>query len=554
MPTAAIYARYSTDEQRPTSIEDQVRRCRATAAKEGLVVDDKWIFSDSAVSGTAKGRSKRVAYQRLLDAIEARLIDVVFFDDVSRASRDIQEGGVIMAIVKSTGLRVVTCDGIDSEQPNWWMLWCLNLMTAVQQVEGTASMVVRGMLGQLNRGYQIAQPPFGYVGVRIKDDNGEPIGTHWAIDEKEADVLRSMYQWRQSGKSAAKIAQELNLAGILPPGYRRCKSVPYWRPGTVHRVLANPVYRGVFVWNGSIFTKYKAKLKRKEVVPLEFERPALRLVSDEVWNACNPGPGKPTIRGGGRHALSGVMSCGYCGASLSINEIKRSHGKYSHTVRCPQCEQAKRVGGPNHFIGYSSLEAAKLALEWCLTQVFGGDGLAEFHARLRARLTAGPAKAESDLRRRQAELDVTLQRLRKLSLDPAIGMDFFRKELSEACSEQKSRQAQLQALLSRSSHVTKAAVDMQSAIDPLPLIRRLLDGEPEPYKVRATLRRLVSRFALVARPRKFVSIYELTFVPGVAVAEVSGSEILDEGAVSFRVTVSTSALRPVQWVLQGERI
>lgn len=554
MLVAAIYARYSTDEQRPTSIEDQVRRCRATAAKEGFEVDDRWVFTDSAISGTAKGRTKRLAYQRLMDAIEARLVDVVFFDDVSRASRDMQEGGKIMALVKSIGLRVVTSDGIDSKHSDWWMLWSLKLMTAVQQVEGTATQVVRGMIGQLERGYQIAQPPFGYTGVKVTDASGEPIGTHWAIDDKEADILRTMYRWRQSGMSAAKIACELNTAGILPPGHRRCKDVPYWRPGTVHRVLANCIYRGVFVWNGSIFTRFKAQKKRQEVVTVEFERPALRLVSDEVWNECNPGTGKAVIRGGGRHALSGVMSCGYCNASLAVNVVKRPNGQCSYTIRCPQCEQAKRVGGPDNFIGYSSLEAAKLALEWCLKQAFGADVLAEFRDRLQARLTAGPAKAEFDLRHRLSELDVTLQRLKKLASDPEIGEDFLRKDMAQARSEQKSKQGQLQALLSRSSHVTKVAVDLQSSIDPLPLIRRLLNGEPEPYKVRATLRRLISRFALVARPRKFVSVFELTFVPGVGVAEVSGSDVLDEAPVSFRVTVSTSAVRPVKWVVQGERI
>jgi DNA invertase Pin-like site-specific DNA recombinase len=554
MSVCAIYARISTEEQRPTSIEDQVRRCRETAAREGLEVDDKWVFADVAISGTAKGRLKRVAYQRLMDAIKARLVDVVFFDDVSRASRDMEEGGKIMALVKSMGLRVVTSDGIDSKHSDWWMLWSLKLMTAVQQVEGTATQVVRGMVGQLERGYQIAQPPFGYTGVQVKDNSGKPLGTSWVINEKEAELLRTMFTWRQSGKSAAKIAHDLNVAEILPPGYRRCKGVPYWRPASVHRVLGNTIYRGIFVWNGSSFTMHKAKRMRREVETIEFERPDLRLVSDEVWNACNPRTRKSVIRGGGRHALSGVMSCGYCNALLSINAVKRENGGCSYTARCPQCEQAKRVSGPNNFIGYSSLDAAKLALEWCLLQVFGGEVLAEFHARLQARLIAGPAKEEFDLRRRLSELDVALQRMKKLSMDPEIGEDLFRKDLSEACAEQRSKQAQLQALMRRSSHVTKAAVELQSGIAPLPLIRRLLDGEPEPYKVRATLRRLISRFALVAKPRKFVSVYELTFVPGVAVAEVSGSEVLDDGAVSFRVTLSTSARRPVKWVLQGERI
>lgn len=118
MPVAAIYARYSTDEQRPTSIDDQVRRCKETAAKEGLTVADNFVFSDSAITGTSKGRAKRVEYQRLLDAIEARLVDVVFIDDVSRATRDYLEGAKLMATVENSGLRVVSAASVQFALPN----------------------------------------------------------------------------------------------------------------------------------------------------------------------------------------------------------------------------------------------------------------------------------------------------------------------------------------------------------------------------------------------------------------------------------------------------
>lgn len=549
MPVAAIYARYSTDEQRPTSIEDQVRRCRETSAKEKLVVEDRWVFSDSAITGTAKGRDKRVDYQRLMDAIESKSVEIVFIDDVSRAARDMLEGAKIMDLVDSIGLRVVTSDGIDSAQPNWKMLWSFKLMTAIQQVENTASQVVRGMLGQLDRGYQIAQPPFGYKGVRIKDPAGRELGTLWEVVEREAELLRTMYASRRSGKSVAKIALELNTLEVLPPCPLRCKGVPYWRPATVHRILANTIYRGIFVWNGSIYTKAKAKKKRKQLVQIEFERPNLRIVSDELWSACN-GPVKDkVIRGGGRHALAGVLTCGVCHALLTVKGGEKSSG-----VHCPQCEQANRVGGHHNFIGYSSLAAATLALEWCLREVFTGEVLSEFRARLHARLTAGPAKEEAELKHRLGELDVMLKRLKRFALDPDVGDDFFMKDLSEARAEQKSKQAQLEALLTRATHVTKAAVDLQLAVDPLGLIQRLLDGEPEVYKVRATLRRLISRFVFVAKSSRNVSVYELSFIPGVGVAEVSESDVLDESSVSFRVTVSTTAARPVKWVVHGERI
>lgn len=549
MPTAAIYARYSTDEQRPTSIEDQVRQCRQNAASQGFVVDDQWVFSDSAITGTAKGRVKRIAYQRLLDAIADRLIDVVFVDEVSRVARDMLEGAKMMDIVERTGLRIVTGDGIDSRQKNWKLMWSFKLMSAVQEVESTADRVVRGMVGQLERGYQIAQPPFGYTGARIKSADGRELGTLWELEPVKAGLVRDMYRWRFEGQSVSGIAKRLNLASVLPPSHGRCKGVPYWRPATVHRLLANTVYKGVFIWNGSAFTRAKARTKRKVVETISYERPALRLVSDDVWSACNPSAGKETVRGGGRHALSSIVTCGICAAKLSITGGPKSFG-----VGCPQCEQALRVQGHAKFMGYSSLSATKQALSWGLRQLFTGKVQAEFHARLRARLTSGPEKEAAALRARLSELQASLQRLQRLAMDPSIGEELLRVQMSELGGELRSTQGRLETLSKRATHVTEATVALQASIDPLPLIERLLEGEPEAYKVRATLRRLIKRFALVAREGKHTSIFELEFMPGICVAELSDSDVIDESAVAFVVTVSCTAKRPVQWQVDGRRI
>ncbi len=40
---AAIYARYSSENQRPESIEDQISACRKLAAAQGYTVDDAQI-------------------------------------------------------------------------------------------------------------------------------------------------------------------------------------------------------------------------------------------------------------------------------------------------------------------------------------------------------------------------------------------------------------------------------------------------------------------------------------------------------------------------------
>jgi site-specific DNA recombinase len=60
----AIYARYSSDLQSPTSIEDQVRLCRAHATAQGWTVVR--VFEDHALSGFAS--ESRQGYQELLAA------------------------------------------------------------------------------------------------------------------------------------------------------------------------------------------------------------------------------------------------------------------------------------------------------------------------------------------------------------------------------------------------------------------------------------------------------------------------------------------------------
>ena len=45
----AIYARYSSDLQSETSIDDQVRLCRERAKRDGMTVAE--VFTDYAISG-----------------------------------------------------------------------------------------------------------------------------------------------------------------------------------------------------------------------------------------------------------------------------------------------------------------------------------------------------------------------------------------------------------------------------------------------------------------------------------------------------------------------
>ena len=62
MTRAAIYARYSSNNQRDASIEDQVRLCKRAIEKEGWAIGE--VYSDHAISGAS---TLRPGYQKMLE-------------------------------------------------------------------------------------------------------------------------------------------------------------------------------------------------------------------------------------------------------------------------------------------------------------------------------------------------------------------------------------------------------------------------------------------------------------------------------------------------------
>jgi site-specific DNA recombinase len=79
----AIYARYSSDNQRDASIADQLRICREFAGRQAWAVVQE--FTDHAISGATLLRSGFQALMR--DALNRRF-DVVLAESLDRFSRD----------------------------------------------------------------------------------------------------------------------------------------------------------------------------------------------------------------------------------------------------------------------------------------------------------------------------------------------------------------------------------------------------------------------------------------------------------------------------------
>jgi site-specific DNA recombinase len=149
----------------------------------------------------------------------------------------------------------------------------------------------RGLRGRVELGKSGGGNSYGYDVVKQFQADGEPIRGDRAINETEAEVVRRIFGDYVAGKSAKRIAAELNRDGISAPGGGD------WGFSTINGnakrgngILNNEMYIGRIVWNRQRFLKDPETGKRQARPNpaadwIVQEVPELRVICDELWNA-----------------------------------------------------------------------------------------------------------------------------------------------------------------------------------------------------------------------------------------------------------------------------
>jgi len=83
---AVIYARYSSENQREASIEDQIEVCRRYAEQQGWTVVE--IYADRALSGASRFRS---AFQQMQADAEGGRFDLILAEALDRLGRKLAD-------------------------------------------------------------------------------------------------------------------------------------------------------------------------------------------------------------------------------------------------------------------------------------------------------------------------------------------------------------------------------------------------------------------------------------------------------------------------------
>lgn len=542
MQRAAIYARYSDEEQRATSIDDQIRRTREHAIALGYEVTDEMIFSDAAVSGQSYALSKRVGYARLMKAWDNKDFDALVIDEVSRLARGPLELAKLEDRVERSGVRLITTNGVDSNIPNWQFQYAVLGAAAAQFVRDTRHRVIRGMMGQLERGYMIAKPPFGYRSIREGSEHTG--GTRWEIFEEEAVWVRKIFAWRQNGMSLGGIAQQLNQAGVHCPRKPLKEATAYWRPATVRQMLHNRIYKAEFVWNGSVYIKAKNKRENKPLKDeIVYERPHLRLVSDEIWTVCNQSRFSRSGRSSSKHLFAGLVTCGVCSATLSVS-ITGS----APALTCAQCGQARRVGVANRKGSYVSIAGVKEVLLYVLKQQFTQAHIDAFRDRLRKRLEGNNEHELVEIKTSIARLSRATERLLQLIRDVPDD-DQLEQQYRATLDERRQAEKQLKRIEAGIKALDRQAIEQQVNVNFENILIKLFDSDISTERRRAVLTRVFTAIRFMGKPERCTSVFNIEIVPGAIAAELTGTQELDKVKTVFNLKLTTSHTRPTRWIV-----
>ena len=365
---AGLYFRLSQEDERQgesVSIDNQRTILRKYAEDKGFEIHDEYI--DDGVSGTT---FQRPEVQRLLDDAKTGVINTIIVKDLSRFGRNyIEVGQYVDYVFPAFGIRFIAIqDNVDTENRDSNAMEMMPIMNIFNEwhAANTSKKIRAVKKAHAKEGiYTAKKAAYGYkIGT---DKKRTPV-----IDEETAPIVRRIFEMYASGISPIKIAETLNLEGVMSPAtyaYSQIGQKPkpnvmgLWTATTIREMLNKIIYIGHMAqlrWTSLSYKNHK-RFRRDEsewAIVYNTHEP---IISQELWNRCQER--KKSVAKGRRtkvgytHPLSGFLFCADCGNKMKLSTIiSRSTGKRLYRFDCGHHVRYGKAYCFSHFIAASILE------------------------------------------------------------------------------------------------------------------------------------------------------------------------------------------------------
>ena len=307
MRIGVAYLRMSTDKQE-FSIESQLRLIKEYAKKNGILIKEKYI--DEGISG--RQAEKRPAFMQMISDSSLELFECVLIYDSSRFARNLEQSIVYKSELKRNGVELIsitepTLDD-DSSLITDALLGAMNEMYSRKLSKN----VKRGMEQKALRGEYLSCAPLGYDRII----SGKPL----EINDKEAEIVKLIFQKFLNGDSCYGIARDLNKMNI------KTKRGNLADRRGVQLILTNVTYKGYLSWTLDGKTIY-TKADHKAIIDEEtFDLVQAKHNSNERVKKHKGRPAETR-----KHWMIGLLKCHTCAKGYVY---AKGYGGRSARFRC----------------------------------------------------------------------------------------------------------------------------------------------------------------------------------------------------------------------------
>ncbi|WP_338406629.1 recombinase family protein [Wolbachia endosymbiont (group A) of Longitarsus flavicornis] len=316
----AIYTRKSNEdglEQKFNSLDAQRVACeKYIKSREGWVVLAK-RYDDGGFSGK---NLERPAIKELFADVKGGEIDCVVVYTLDRLSRETKDSIEVTSFFRRHRVNFVAVTQIfDNNTP---------MGKFVQTVLSGAAQLEREMIVERVKNKIATSKEQGLwmggtlpLGYDVKDKE-------LIINEKEAKLVKHIFERYIELKSMAELARELNSQG-----YRTKGKSDIFKKATVRRIITNPIYMG--------------KIRHYEK---EYEGKHDAIIEEEKWQKAQELiKNQPYRKAKYEEALlRGIIKCKSCGVNMTLTYSKKENKRYRYYVcnnhlRGKGCESINRT-------------------------------------------------------------------------------------------------------------------------------------------------------------------------------------------------------------------
>lgn len=253
-----VYARLSVEKDEDTSIHTQVMMLHnyIEGHTEFKLVE---TYIDNGYTGT---NFDRPDFIRMMDDVRAGKIQCIIVKDLSRFGRDFLETGYyIETLLPKLNVRLISInDNFDStreEDVNSIALPIKNLVNEMYAKDFSRKLTAYHDLHRRNGDVKLLRSVYGY-----SIDKERNI---FVPNPDTAPIVRMIFRWYLMGYSSGRIANQLNMLGIMTPlkykltveKNQELEKEDYWNQSRVTDILRNTRYIGDLVWGKRRTILYK---------------------------------------------------------------------------------------------------------------------------------------------------------------------------------------------------------------------------------------------------------------------------------------------------------